>query len=126
MLKPVAFLAMTLIEIPALAQPQLPELICDQQGWCRGCSGPDECDSIKIIRNNWPSITHYTKTPKYTFTSETNCQMFNGRMNHTFTAVEGETIEKKWELREPGSIGWATSGAACQKAYKDRFIDKFD
>ena len=125
MTKPAAILAILLIAIPTSAQTQLPQLICDDQEWCiGGCSGPNDCDKIKIIRNNWPSVTHYTKTQKYMFTSETNCQMFNGRMNHTFTAVDGVTIEKNWELRKPGSIGWATSGAACQKAYKDRFIDK--
>mgnify|MGYP005695747379 FL=1 len=69
-------------------------------------------------------MTHYTKTNKYLFTSETNCELFNGRMNHAFSAVDGVSIKKIWELQNPGSIGWLTSGAVCQKGYRDRFIDK--
>ena len=108
----------------ALAQSQYPKLSCDDQGWCKGGCDSDYCDKIKIIRNNWPRMTHYTKTNKYLFTSETNCELFNGRMNHAFSAVDGVSIKKIWELQNPGTIGWLTSGAACQKGYKDRFIDK--
>ena len=108
----------------ALAQSQLPKLYCDNQGWCDGGCDSDHCDEIQIIRNNWPRITHYTKTKKYLFTSETNCELFNGRMNHAFSAVDGVSIKKIWALQNPGTIGWLNSGAACQKGYKDRFIDK--
>ena len=109
----------------ALAQSQLPRLSCDDQGWCKGgCGADNHCQKIKIIRNNWPMMTHYTQTKDNLLTSETNCELFNGRMNHAFTAVDGVSIEKKWILAKPGSVGWVTSGAACQKGYKDRFIDK--
>ncbi len=79
----------------ALAQPQFPKLSCDDHGWCKGGCDQDHCDKIKIIRNNWPRISHYTKIKEYLFTSETNCELFNGRINHTFTAIDGVPIKKK-------------------------------
>ena len=93
----------------ALAESQLPNLYCDNKGWFKGECDSDHCDKIQIIRNNWPRITHYTKTKKYLFTSETNCELFNGRMNHAFSAVDGVSIKKIWALQNPGTMGWLNS-----------------
>ena len=101
----------------SLAQSRAPQLICNDRGSCRGgCSGPDQCNKIKIIQNNFPFVTHYSKTSKHQCTSQTNCQKFNGRINHTLKAVDGVSIEDKWTLQKPGSIGFISSGTACLKA----------
>ena len=119
-------IGLLLLSAPSvLAQSPFPELSCDDQDWCKGGSiADDDCQKIKIIRNNWPRMTHFTQTKDNLLKSETNCELFNGRMNHAFTAINGVSVEKKWELAKPGSVGWVTSGAACQKGYKDRFVDK--